>query len=156
MGWCLQAKAPLAATLVLQFLVGLGTGTIGTATVYGQDILPGKGGAVSASLNLVRCAFAAIGTATVIRMYNNLGAGWSFVLLGGLIIVFTPLSFVVIKHGAQWREWRAKKAAGGSRFYKSEAADNAAARREAAEEGAQGGEGQESSPPATMLEKQQR
>jgi hypothetical protein len=62
LGWALRYKAPLAVTLVLQFFVGLGTGTIGTATVYGQDILPGKGGAVSASLNLVRCAFGALGT----------------------------------------------------------------------------------------------
>jgi len=61
-GWALQYHAPLAVTLVLVFIVGLSTGTIGTATVYGQDILPGKGGAVSASLNLVRCAFGALGT----------------------------------------------------------------------------------------------
>jgi hypothetical protein len=29
MGWCLQVKAPLAATLVMNFLMGIGTGTIG-------------------------------------------------------------------------------------------------------------------------------
>lgn len=61
-GWCLHARAHLAATLFMQFLVGLGTGTVSTATIYGQDVLPGKGGAVSASLNLVRCAFGALGT----------------------------------------------------------------------------------------------
>lgn len=65
LGWCLQVRAHLAATLIMQFLVGLGTGTVSMATVYGQDLLPGKGGAVSASLNLVRCAFGAIGTGTV-------------------------------------------------------------------------------------------
>ncbi len=30
LGWCLEAKAPLAATLVVNFFVGLGTGTINT------------------------------------------------------------------------------------------------------------------------------
>lgn len=65
LGWCLHAKAHLAATLMMQLLVGLGTGTISTATIYGQDVLPGKGGAVSASLNLVRCAFGALGTGTM-------------------------------------------------------------------------------------------
>lgn len=30
LGWCLEAKAPLAATLVVNYLVGLGTGTINT------------------------------------------------------------------------------------------------------------------------------
>lgn len=62
LGWCLQMRAHLAATLIMQFLMGLGTGTVSTATIYGQDVLPGKGGAVSASLNLIRCAFGALGT----------------------------------------------------------------------------------------------
>jgi hypothetical protein len=30
LGWCLEARAPLAATLVVNFFVGLGTGTINT------------------------------------------------------------------------------------------------------------------------------
>lgn len=65
LGWCLQARAPLAAVLAVQFCVGLGTGTTSMATIYGQDVLPGKGGAVSASLNLVRCAFGAVGSAVM-------------------------------------------------------------------------------------------
>lgn len=65
LGWCLQAQAPLPAVLVMMFFMGLGTGTTSMATIYGQDILPGKGGAVSASLNLVRCAFGAIGSAVM-------------------------------------------------------------------------------------------
>jgi len=68
LGWCLEARAPLAATLVVNFFVGLGTGTINTgisplfnihefdtdviiATVYGQDLKAGQGGAVSASVS---------------------------------------------------------------------------------------------------------
>lgn len=64
LGWTLQARAPLAAVLVMGFFVGLGTGTNNTgkssepvqgrwlilATLYGQDLTPGKGGAVSASV----------------------------------------------------------------------------------------------------------
>lgn len=65
LGWCLQARAHLAAVLIMQFLVGAGTGTTSMATIYGQDVLPGKGGAVSASLNLVRCGFGAIGSAVM-------------------------------------------------------------------------------------------
>ncbi|BEI95796.1 hypothetical protein CcaverHIS631_0107450 [Cutaneotrichosporon cavernicola] len=111
LGWCLQARAPLAATLVMQFLVGLGTGTISTATIYGQDILPGKGGAVSASLNLVRCAFGALGTGVIQLMYTALGAGWTFVLLSGICVAGTPLSFVVIRYGKGWRDAREARAA---------------------------------------------
>ncbi|KAK8861358.1 hypothetical protein IAR55_002177 [Kwoniella newhampshirensis] len=105
-GWCLEAKAPLAATLVVNFFVGLGSGTLGTVTVYGQDLVVGKGGAVSASFNLTRCIFGAIGTAVVQTMYKNLHAGWTFVLWTGLVIVFIPLPALVVKYGRGWRQAR--------------------------------------------------
>ncbi|WVQ62951.1 uncharacterized protein L199_001100 [Kwoniella botswanensis] len=106
LGWCLQVKAPLAATLVVNFFMGLGTGTIGTATVYGQDLKPGKGGAVSASLNLVRCIFGAIGVAAIQSMYKSLGAGWTFVLLSGIVILGIPMPILVVKRGKIWRDKR--------------------------------------------------
>ncbi|ODN72868.1 hypothetical protein L202_08295 [Cryptococcus amylolentus CBS 6039] len=113
-GWCLQAKAHLAATLVMNFFVGLGSGTNGSVTVYGQDIKPGKGGAVSAALNLVRCLFGAIGVASIQTMYKTMGAGWTFVLLTGLVILGSPLPIITVYKGRGWREKRdarhAKKA----------------------------------------------
>ncbi|WVW79763.1 hypothetical protein I302_101733 [Kwoniella bestiolae CBS 10118] len=109
LGWCLQVKAPLAATLVVNFFMGLGTGTIGTATVYGQDLKPGKGGAVSASLNLVRCIFGAIGVAAIQSMYKSLGAGWTFVLLSGIVILGIPMPILVVKRGKIWRKGRIER-----------------------------------------------
>lgn len=51
LGWCLEARTSLAAVLVFNLLVGLGSGPItALPTVYGQDLQPGKGGAVSASV----------------------------------------------------------------------------------------------------------
>ncbi|WRT65469.1 uncharacterized protein IL334_002412 [Kwoniella shivajii] len=111
LGWCLQAKAPLPATLVVNFFMGLGTGTIGTATVYGQDVKPGKGGAVSASLNLVRCIFGAVGVAVIQTIYKAIGAGWTFVLLSGICILGIPLPIIVIKNGKKWRDRRHAKQA---------------------------------------------
>lgn len=107
LGWSLQARAHLAVVLVCMFLVGLGGGSINTATIYGQDILPGKGGAVSASLNLVRCAFGAVGTGIIQQMYAALGAGWTFVLLSGLCMLAVPLSVVSMVYGPRWRARRA-------------------------------------------------
>ncbi|KAG8855703.1 hypothetical protein FRB96_006747 [Tulasnella sp. 330] len=109
LGWCLQAKAPLAATLVVNFFIGLGTGTINTATVYGQDIKVGQGGAVSASLNLVRCLFGAVGTAIIQVLYNSLGAGWTFVLLSGLCVLGLPLPWLVIRKAPEWRQNRLER-----------------------------------------------
>ncbi|WVO17216.1 hypothetical protein L204_104908 [Cryptococcus depauperatus] len=95
-GWCLQAKAPPAVIVVIKFSVGLGTGVIGTVAVYGQDIKSRRGGAVSAALNLVRCIFGSISVAVIQSMYKALNAGWTFVLLSGLIILATPLPVVVV------------------------------------------------------------
>ncbi|KAK4701594.1 hypothetical protein P7C70_g4635, partial [Phenoliferia sp. Uapishka_3] len=109
LGWCLEAHAPLAATLVVNFFVGLGTGTIGTATVYGQDLKPGQGGAVSASLNLVRCLFGAAGTAVVQIIYRAIGAGWTFVLFSGIVILGIPMPLAVLKYAPGWRQKREEK-----------------------------------------------
>ncbi|EIW69113.1 hypothetical protein TREMEDRAFT_31494 [Tremella mesenterica DSM 1558] len=109
LGWCLEAKAPLAATLVVNFFVGLGTGTINTATVYGQDLKPGQGGAVSASLNLVRCLFGAVGTAVIQIIYRKINAGWTFVLFSGLCIAGIPIPFIAAHYGPSWRQCRAER-----------------------------------------------
>ncbi|ODN82263.1 hypothetical protein L202_02546 [Cryptococcus amylolentus CBS 6039] len=111
-GWCLEAGAPLGALLVVNFFVGLGMGVVTTSTMYAQDICPNKGGAISASFNLVRCAFAAIGTATIQMMYETLNAGWTFVLLSGLVVVFMPFPLSVVRYGRNWREERERKEEG--------------------------------------------
>lgn len=124
------------------FFVGLGSSTVNVgeplrhfhhcvvriadpiAQLYGQDILPGQGGAVSASvsgrpelrgigltiqLNLVRCIFGAVGTAVIQLLYNAIGAGWTSVLLSALCIAASPLFLVIAKWGPKWREGRRRK-----------------------------------------------
>lgn len=108
-GWAMEYSAPLAVVLILQFLIGCGTNFNTTVTIYGQDVVPGRGGAVSASLNLVRCALAAVGTATVQLMYNAMGIGWTFVLLSGISLILLPLSFFVVARGGKWRQRRKER-----------------------------------------------
>jgi hypothetical protein len=43
-------------------------------------------------------------------MYNDIGAGWTFVILGGCCIAFLPLAVLVIRKGKTWREHRADRA----------------------------------------------
>lgn len=67
MGWSLAAKAPIAVPIVLNFFVGVATGNLTTgkhmtsshatysvdarlATIYGIDLFPGQGGAVTATV----------------------------------------------------------------------------------------------------------
>ncbi|KAL8276745.1 hypothetical protein RQP46_010854 [Phenoliferia psychrophenolica] len=116
LGFCLSAKAPLPVALFVNFLVGLGTGTTASGTVYGQDILPGQGGAVSASLNILRCILAALGTAFINILYNAVGAGWTFVILSGATLLAAPLPVIVLRNGDKWRRNREAKVARGRRI----------------------------------------
>lgn len=123
LGWCLESRAPLAATLVVNFFVGIGSGTINLATVYGQDLKPGQGGAVSASvsaqsviqtgliiqLNLIRCLLGAVGTGTILLLYNAINAGWTLVLLTGLCVICLPMPLVVLHYGPTWRRRRRER-----------------------------------------------
>ncbi|KAL8277585.1 hypothetical protein RQP46_010017 [Phenoliferia psychrophenolica] len=111
LGWALHYEAPLPVTLIINFFVGLGTGTTASATVYGQDLKPGQGGAVSASLNLTRCLLAAVGTAFIHILYEAIGAGWTFLAITGAVLMTVPLPFIAIKNGEKWRKRRQEKKA---------------------------------------------
>lgn len=91
--------------------------------MFGQDLNPGKGGAVSASvsegyaastdeaqLNLVRCLFGALGTAVVHVIYSKVGAGWTTVILSGICLAGLLLFWLVITRGSRWRAKREKAA----------------------------------------------
>lgn len=40
---------------------------------------------------------------------KKMGAGWMFVLLSGLCLVFTPLPLIVLRKGPEWRRRRDEK-----------------------------------------------
>jgi len=60
---------------------------------------------------LVRCLFAAVGTAVIQLLYNAIGAGWTMVLLTGLCIAAMPLFWVIAHYGPKWRKDRREKKA---------------------------------------------
>jgi hypothetical protein len=45
-------------------------------------------------------------TAVIQPMFDAIGYGWSFTILGLLCIVFAPALLVVQKNGMRWREER--------------------------------------------------
>jgi hypothetical protein len=57
-------------------------------------------------LNLVRCVFAAVGTAVVQILYRAIGAGWTVTLFSGISILSAPLLWLVTVRGSRWREAR--------------------------------------------------
>ncbi|KAK4687614.1 hypothetical protein P7C73_g2490, partial [Tremellales sp. Uapishka_1] len=112
-GWSLQERVHIAVPVVLMFFNGLGLGFLTTATVYGIDLFPGQGGAVTATtqFNLVRCIMGAVAVA-VIQMINKvMGAGWTFVLISGICALGTPLPLIVLRYGPGWRLKRGQRIA---------------------------------------------
>ena len=108
--WCMQEHVHLAAVLVLGFFTGCGGTLVGVAMIYGQDLYPERAGSVSASSNLIRCLFAAIGTSVIQLLYEDIGAGWSIVIFAGLCVCGIPMLLLVTKMGPKWRAKRRAKA----------------------------------------------
>jgi hypothetical protein len=59
-----------------------------------------------AASNIVRCTFAAIGSAVEQPLINTIGVDWFFVILAALCIACLPLIFVEKRRGMAWRRKR--------------------------------------------------
>jgi hypothetical protein len=35
---------------------------------------------------------------------NGIGLGWTFTLMSGICVVFSPIMFIVMHHGPNWRK----------------------------------------------------
>lgn len=75
------------------------------------DLFPGRGSAVTASFNLIRCSLGAVGTSTIDLMIRRLNVGWSFVLLSGICLAASPLPWLILKLGPERRRGRAEEKA---------------------------------------------
>jgi hypothetical protein len=60
--------------------------------------------------NLVRCALSATLVAVIQLVLTPLGAGYTYVILGGICVAATPLVYVVMHIGPGWRARRKRRA----------------------------------------------
>lgn len=103
-GWAIQAEAHVAVICVLLFLVGLTiVGFNNSVNVLIVDIYPGKAGAAVAANNFTRCLVGAGATAVIVPMLNRMGAGWTYTLIAGLYVVFSPMLWLTMRRGMTWR-----------------------------------------------------
>lgn len=109
-GWVLEQRAPLAAPLVLQFIIGLcfisALNTLNTLLV---DLFPDRASTAAAACNLVRCWLGAVGAAVIDQMLVGMGWGWCFGFLGLLMATALVLLWLENERGMQWREQRLAK-----------------------------------------------
>ncbi|KKK19612.1 hypothetical protein ARAM_006409 [Aspergillus rambellii] len=106
-GWVLQQRAPLAAPLILQFILGFSmiasTNTLNTLLI---DLFPDRPATASAACNLVRCWLGAVGAAVIDYMLSGMGWGWCFTFLGLVMLLSLGLVYVEFLYGMKWREKR--------------------------------------------------
>ncbi|KAJ5606015.1 hypothetical protein N7510_008796 [Penicillium lagena] len=106
-GWVLEQRAPLAALLVLQFIIGLcfisALNTLNTLLV---DLFSDRASTAAAACNLVRCWLGAVGAAVIDQMLVGMGWGWCFGFLGLLMAAALVLLWLENARGMQWREER--------------------------------------------------
>ncbi|KAK4693558.1 hypothetical protein P7C71_g3866, partial [Lecanoromycetidae sp. Uapishka_2] len=106
-GWVLQARAPLAAPLILSFIIGFClTGAFNVLSTMLVDLYPLSPATATAANNLVRCWMGAAGTAVVIYMIDGMGLGWCFTFIAAVLFLTSPLVFAEMKWGMKWREER--------------------------------------------------
>jgi multidrug resistance protein len=104
-GWVMNLEhPPLAAVLVLLFIVGLCTSaSFQPVTALMVDINSQSSAASSAALNLVRCLLGAGAAALVNLMLDSLGQGWSTTLIALIWLGMSACWWVVMAFGLRWR-----------------------------------------------------
>ena len=106
-GWTLERNAPLAVPLVLSFVIGLClTGSFNVMSTMLVDLYPSQPATATAANNLVRCTMGAAGTAVIIPMVDGMGRGWCFTFIAAVIFFTSPLLWVELQWGPEWREQR--------------------------------------------------
>ncbi len=106
-GWVLQAETNLAGPLVLLFVIGLCvTGSFSILNTLLVDLYPEAPATAVAANNLVRCLFGAAGTAFIESMLGAMGRGWTYTFWALILVVFSPLLWVLTARGPRWREER--------------------------------------------------
>ncbi|KAI5195305.1 hypothetical protein AUEXF2481DRAFT_67 [Aureobasidium subglaciale EXF-2481] len=109
-GWVMHVEANLAAPLVLLFFIGLClTGAFNCNSVMLIDLYPLSPSTATAANNLVRCFMGAGGTAIIIIMIEHMGRGWCFTFIAGVVMLFSPILWVLEKYGQGWRNARTQR-----------------------------------------------
>ncbi len=109
-GWILTLKISVAVPAVLLFFIGYFlTGSFQVLNVLMVDIYPGKPSVAMAANNIVRCEIGAVFTAILLPLADAIGWGWAYTLLALIFMGFSPVLFIAMRKGPQWRKTRKAK-----------------------------------------------
>lgn len=109
-GWALHVETSVAVPLVLVFFIGMFIPTsFNVLNTLIVDLHPQAPGAATAANNLVRCFVGAGATAMIEFVLTGVGRGWTFTILGFLVIACMPGLFVIERWGPIWRAKKGKR-----------------------------------------------
>ncbi|KAJ7162205.1 hypothetical protein C8R46DRAFT_1282798 [Mycena filopes] len=110
-GWCVEKRTSIAGPLILLIGVGLVvTAVMNSIQTLMLDLMPTHGSSITACNNLVRCSLGAGPVSAIQPLLDALGAGYAYVLLGGLVALASPLLYVVVRIGPRCRARRIRMA----------------------------------------------
>ncbi|TCD66496.1 hypothetical protein EIP91_001321 [Steccherinum ochraceum] len=112
-GWALQRHVNIAVPLLMNIIMGYTIiCVLNTTQTLIVDMLPSQGSSITACNNLARCSLGAGMVSVIDVMINSVGIGWTYVILGVLCWVVSPIIFVIMRMGPKWRaRRRAREAA---------------------------------------------
>jgi hypothetical protein len=94
----------------LLFFIGLClTGSFNCNSVMLVDLYPLSPSTATAANNLVRCFMGAGGTAIIIIMIDSMGRGPCFTFIAGVVMLFSPILWILRKYGQGWRNARTER-----------------------------------------------
>ncbi|KAJ7028560.1 major facilitator superfamily domain-containing protein [Mycena alexandri] len=106
-GWCIDKRTNIAGPLILLIGVGLVvTAIMNSIQTLMLDLMPTYGSSITACNNLVRCSLGAGLVSAIQPLLDALGAGYAYLLLGGIATLMGPLVYVVVRIGPRSRARR--------------------------------------------------
>ncbi|TEB38913.1 quinidine resistance protein-like protein [Coprinellus micaceus] len=110
-GWILQQELSIAGPLIIHFVIGyMSMVMMNSSSTLMIDLFPTQGSSITACNNLVRCTLAAVIIAVIEPIINKIGLGWTFIILGALMLLTVPLIYLEMALGPKYRRARFRKA----------------------------------------------
>ncbi|XDG04973.1 hypothetical protein ABKA04_004588 [Annulohypoxylon sp. FPYF3050] len=104
-GWAMQTKASLAGIEVCLFFCGVFiAGTTNALNTLIVDTHVGSPATAVAANNLCRCLVGAGAAAIASPLINRIGMGWTGVFVAGVWVMLSPLLWLLLARGAEWRK----------------------------------------------------
>lgn len=106
-GFSVTGGGPLVVPLMAQFAIGYSTTVVLTLNnVLTVDLYPGNSASAASINNLIRYILAAVGVGLTEVALEHISPQWFFLILGGSVIVASPMVVLQWRFGSAWRKAR--------------------------------------------------